>query len=107
MTYVLFASNVFMELHYEEGCMTEDCFSVWTFYNGILLEFDDFCAINNKCTYPEFVAMMDAIAYKGLNADDLDKACDQTAKCPFSDCYPEVCDWNSAPYVCLEWNGGP
>jgi hypothetical protein len=76
MTYVNFAASLFMELHYPDGCNTEDCFTVWIFFNGLLLEFDDYCAINNKCTYPEFVAMMDAIAYQGLNADDLNKACD-------------------------------
>jgi hypothetical protein len=76
MKYVLFSSSVFFELHFDPGCVTEDCFYVILFYNGITLEFEDFCQNKAKCTYPEFVAMMNAIWYSGENADDLDKACD-------------------------------
>ena len=27
--------------------------------------------------------------------------------CTFDECYATSCNWNSAPYTCLRWNGGP
>ena len=44
-------------------------------YNGIWLEFKDYCAMPDECTFPEFISMMNDIWYAGKDADNLDKAC--------------------------------
>merc|ERR1712176_1194748 len=58
-----FASSVIMELHSTLECSTEDCFWVEVIYNGVPLAFEDECSEPTKCTYPEFMHM---IQFKGF-----------------------------------------
>jgi len=58
-----FASSVMLELHSTEDCASEECFWVEIIYNGKHLEFDSDCADKTRCTYPEF---MQLLQYKGF-----------------------------------------
>lgn len=58
-----FASSVMLELHSTEECASEECFWVETIYNGMHLEFEGDCADKIRCTYPEFMQMLQ---YKGF-----------------------------------------
>ena len=53
-----FASSVMLELHSTDECQSEDCFWVEAIYNGKALEFADECADAAKCTFPEFMFML-------------------------------------------------
>ena len=53
-----YASQVILELHSSEDCNSEECFWVEAFYNGCLLSFDGQCEDTSRCTYPEFMHMM-------------------------------------------------
>ena len=58
-----FASSVLLELHSTEECSIEDCFWVEVIYNGVPLAFEDECLEPTRCTYPEFMHM---IQFKGF-----------------------------------------
>lgn len=58
-----FASSVMLELHSTEECSDEECFWVEVIYNGKALSFEGDCEDATRCSYPEF---MDMIQFKGF-----------------------------------------
>ena len=81
-----FASNIIFELKYSESCLAdankanEDCFGVGVSFNGTPQIFDG-CTGDNfsmeGCKWSEFLSYMGKIWYSGVDADDLDAACQQ------------------------------
>lgn len=72
-----FASNVKIELHSTDECTKEECFWVEVNYNGKDLEFADDCASPARCTYPEFMTMLQ---FKGFvnTSTHYEKECAKT-----------------------------
>lgn len=58
-----YASQVILELHSSDECKSEECFWIEAIYNGKLLSFDGECEDTSRCTYPEF---MHLIQFRGF-----------------------------------------
>ena len=55
-----YASSFMLELHSTNECKSEECFWVEVMYNGKVLSFDDDCENEKRCTYPEFIQLLNA-----------------------------------------------
>ena len=55
-----YASSFKLELHSTSECESEECFWVEVMYNGKVLSFDDDCENEKRCTYPEFIQLLNA-----------------------------------------------
>jgi len=54
-----FASSVRYELHSTKDCTSESCFWVETYFNEELYEFASICSNPGKCSYQEFLDVLD------------------------------------------------
>ena len=82
MNFIKFASSIFYELKYSESCLqsspSTECFWVDILYNNIPLTFEGFCNHSVRgCSFSDFLQMMEAKWYSGLDDDNLNKACSQ------------------------------
>ena len=87
--YVLYASQVVFELHYDSDCVhsaskSEACFLVQTLWQGKRAGFQE-CASKDdpkgiNCSLALFKQHMANIWYDGPDSDDLDLACTQPIK---------------------------
>jgi hypothetical protein len=59
-TVVPFASSVHFELHSTRECDSVDCFWVEIYFNSKPLTFEDICKDAAKCTYSEFIDMLES-----------------------------------------------
>ena len=75
-TNVPFASQFVLELHSTEDCKNQSCFWVEMYANGDILKFDNECLQPDKCTYDEFMALLES---RGFISSDTD--------------YRDECDW--------------
>jgi hypothetical protein len=87
--YADFATNVVMELHYDEECVagptaSEDCFTVQTLWNGVRMGFQECVTRLDSegidCTMSQFKDHMHNVWYDGSFADDFEQACNQPTK---------------------------
>jgi len=58
-TDVPFASSMRYELHSTKDCTSESCFWVEVYFNDKAYEFSTICANPTKCTYEEFLELLD------------------------------------------------
>ena len=82
MDFVPFAANIFFELKFSNTCLqttpSPDCFWVDIYYDRIPLTFSGFCTNSVRgCSWADFLVMMQAKWYNGLDADNLNLACGQ------------------------------
>jgi hypothetical protein len=80
----MFASNMYLELHYDDKCLTtkkdSSCFTVEVYNNGKPMKIDSCIAANKKrgltspiCQYEDFMQKMNSLRFDG----DLKKLCYQ------------------------------
>lgn len=68
-----FASQINYELHSTESCTSTDCFWVEVIYNGVHQLFEEDCAVASKCTYDEFLTMIDRKGFVSTTSHYVDE----------------------------------